>query len=148
MVATILAKWRLKRARGFMVVWEGKSMNLKAMALIVRPRTIIGILARRIRRLPTRSMKWNVPRVKTKFVRAMVRDVAIGFLKPTMAKMVAEKYMRELKPQSCCEACSIHAIIRARRLPPLHSSHMVYWKFCRLRRRAAGLVWLEPRLEG
>jgi len=33
--------------------------------------------------------------VKAKFVTAMQREVKVGDLKPTMAKMVAEKYMSE-----------------------------------------------------
>lgn len=138
-VAVILAKWRPRRARDSMAC-SGKSTNLNAIAQIVSPRTMMGMLPRSMRRLPRRSMKWNVPNVNTKFVRAIVSDVAIGFSNPTMAKIVAEKYMRELKPHSCWEACSMHAITRARRLPPLHNSRMVYWKLCRLRRRADGVV--------
>lgn len=33
--------------------------------------------------------------VKRKFVTATLSDVSVGLLKPTMAKIVAEKYMRE-----------------------------------------------------
>lgn len=65
------------------------------MAQRARPRTMIGTERRSIRRRPIRSMKWNVTRVKAKFVHAIVRDVRVGDVKPTRAKIVAEKYMRE-----------------------------------------------------
>lgn len=61
--------------------------------------------------------------VKTKLVKAIHREVRVGDLKPTIAKIVAEKYMREFckellelgttmqvayerltNPHSCCEA--------------------------------------------
>lgn len=40
-------------------------------------------------------MKWKATRVKRKFVRAMESEVRVGEEKPTMRKIVAEKYMRE-----------------------------------------------------
>lgn len=48
-----------------------------------------------MRRRPMRSMKWKATRVKRKFVRAMESEVRVGEEKPTMRKIVAEKYMRE-----------------------------------------------------
>lgn len=42
-----------------------------------------------------RSMRRMATIVNRKFVTATVRDVSVGLLKPTMAKIVAEKYMRE-----------------------------------------------------
>lgn len=46
-------------------------------------------------RRPRESIFVKASRVKRKFVVAMEREVAIGEVKPTREKIVAEKYMRE-----------------------------------------------------
>lgn len=53
-----------------------------------------GIDRRRIRRRPTRSMLRKATKVKMKFVMAMEREANVGEVKPTRAKMVAEKYLK------------------------------------------------------
>ena len=73
----------------------GMLRKTKARAQRNRPKTMIGIERRRIRRRPMRSIEWKATSVKTKFVEAMEREVKVGERKPTRAKMVAEKYMRE-----------------------------------------------------
>lgn len=60
-------------------------------------------------------MSEKARRVKTKLVTATEREVSVGEEKDRRSKMVAEKYMSELKPHSCWNPCSIHAMIRARR---------------------------------
>lgn len=52
-----------------------------------------GIEKSRIRRLPTRSILRKATKVKTKFVIATESDVSVGEVKPTNAKIVAEKYL-------------------------------------------------------
>lgn len=49
-----------------------------------------------------RSMSMSASTVKIKFVAATVNDVKVGLEKPTMVKMVAEKYMREF-----CRQCKV-----------------------------------------
>lgn len=71
------------------------SIKAKAVAHSARPRIMMGMEARRMRRRPMRSMLWKAMRVKEKFVRAMEREVRVGEVKPRREKMVAEKYMRE-----------------------------------------------------
>ena len=74
---------------------DGILMRLKAMAQRSRPTTMIGIEKRRIRRRPTRSMRRRAKIVKTKFVAAIESDGSVGAVKPTRAKIVAEKYIKE-----------------------------------------------------
>lgn len=75
--------------------WGVISRWSNANAEISRPTTIPGIEMRRIRLRPIRSMRRNVRRVNRRFVPAMSMDVAVGFVKPIMEKIVAEKYMIE-----------------------------------------------------
>lgn len=70
-------------------------MNKNATAHASRPRTMNGIERRRMLRRPTESINAKATSVKTKLVKAMESEVPIGDVKPTRAKMVAEKYMRE-----------------------------------------------------
>ena len=56
---------------------------------------MIGIEERSILRLPIRSMSNNAAQVMIKFVMATTRDVKVGFSKPRIVKIVAEKYIRE-----------------------------------------------------
>ena len=66
-----------------------------AKADMTNPRTIPGTDQRRMRLLPMRSMRVNATRVKRRFVEAISMDVAVGLVKPIIAKIVAEKYMSE-----------------------------------------------------
>src|SRR5204863_3806287 len=43
--------------------------------------------------------------------------VSVGEEKESKENMVAEKYIKELKPHSCCNPCNMHAIVKARRFP-------------------------------
>lgn len=70
-------------------------MKTNTTAQRARPRTMNGVERSRIRRRPMVSMRIKAMTVKRKFVPATEREVPIGDVKPTMAKMVAEKYMRE-----------------------------------------------------
>ena len=49
-----------------------------------------------------------------KLVRAMEREVSVGEVKPRREKIVAEKYIRELKPHSCWRPWSMQVMVRAR----------------------------------
>ena len=79
---------------------------------------MIGIDQRRIRLLPTRSIRTRAAQVRKKFVIATESEVNVGLEKPRRVKIVAEKYIREFynillvlvsrrvrgnltKPQSC-----------------------------------------------
>jgi hypothetical protein len=60
-----------------------------------RPRTMKGIERRRVARRPTVSIVLKATSVKMKLVRAIESEANIGEVKPTRAKIVAEKYMSE-----------------------------------------------------
>ena len=60
-----------------------------------RPKAMTGVDQRRIRLLPTRSIRTRATQVIAKFVNATERDVIVGFPKPRIVKIVAEKYIRE-----------------------------------------------------
>lgn len=75
------------------VVWGG--MKWKPMEQRMRPRIIMGIEMRRMRRRPMRSMRMRAAQVRMKFVRATDKEVSVGEVKPRIVKMVAEKYIRE-----------------------------------------------------
>lgn len=70
------------------------------MAQRSRPKIIIGIEMRRIRRRPMRSIRKRAAQVRTKFVRATERDVRVGEENPRMVKIVALKYIKEF-----CSLC-------------------------------------------
>ena len=61
---------------------------------------MIGIDQRRIRLLPTRSMRRRAAHVMRKFVTATVSDVKVGLSNPKMVKIVAEKYISEFYKSS------------------------------------------------
>jgi hypothetical protein len=73
----------------------GRGRKVNARAQRRRPRVMMGMERRRMRRRPMRSIAWKATTVKRKFVRAMEREVKVGERKPMREKMVAEKYMRE-----------------------------------------------------
>jgi hypothetical protein len=70
-------------------------METKAKEQERRPTTMKGMERRRMARRPTVSMAVKATRVKIKFVTAMEREVKTGEVKPTRAKIVAEKYIKE-----------------------------------------------------
>src|ERR1700760_3761 len=80
---------------------ESSPMKLKATLQMTRPTNINGILDSKIRRRPIVSIKANATSVNKKLVKATDSDVPIGEPKPTMSKIVALKYIKELNPQSC-----------------------------------------------
>ena len=75
--------------------WTGLRMNWKEMDTNRRPRTMMGIEYKRIRRRPIRSMRTIATTVKIKFVMATAREVRVGDAKPRREKIVAEKYIKE-----------------------------------------------------
>ena len=64
-----------------------------------------------------RSIKAKASNVKTKLDIATDNDVSVGEEKESIEKIVAEKYIRLLNPQSCCSPCSMVAMINALRFP-------------------------------
>jgi len=73
----------------------GRLMKKNPTALKRRPSDIIGNDPRRIRLLPTRSMRTRAAHVMMKLVTATVREVKVGLENPRIVKIVAEKYIRE-----------------------------------------------------
>lgn len=73
----------------------GNVMNINPTAQNRRPTAIIGMDQRRIRLRPARSMRLNATQVMMKLVTATESAVNVGLEKPTMVKIVAEKYIRE-----------------------------------------------------
>jgi hypothetical protein len=70
-------------------------MKWKPIAQKKRPRDMIGMEYNRILRRPIRSISRRARHVRTKFVRATESEVKVGEAKPSIVKMVAEKYIRE-----------------------------------------------------
>ena len=56
---------------------------------------MMGIEKIRMRRRPTRSIRTTAMSVKMKLATATERETKVGEEKPRLAKMVAEKYMRQ-----------------------------------------------------
>ena len=72
-----------------------------------------GMAHNKMRRRPILSMMHNATRVKTKLVAATMMETAVAFLKPMVSKIVAEKYINELKPVNCWMPCKPQAKINA-----------------------------------
>ena len=75
-------------------------------------------------------MRKKARRVKRKFVTATEREVRVGLEKDSRENIVAEKYMRELKPHSCWRLWRAHAMVSARRFPPVVRSEKVVDRVC------------------
>lgn len=73
----------------------GKVMKMNPTAHSTSPTAMIGTDHKRIRRLPTRSIKTRAVQVMMKFVTATESEVRVGLEKPSRVKMVAEKYINE-----------------------------------------------------
>jgi hypothetical protein len=74
---------------------EGIAIKWNPTLQSKRPTDMIGMDQRRIRLLPIRSIRRRAAHVMMKLVTATVREVKVGLSKPSMVKMVAEKYIKE-----------------------------------------------------
>ena len=73
----------------------GMRMNRKPTAQKRSPHAMIGIDQSSMRLLPTRSINTRAAHVMRKLVKATDSEVNVGLEKPSIVKIVAEKYMRE-----------------------------------------------------
>ena len=80
---------------------SGRLIEENAIEHIKSDIIMMGIEDSRMRRRPIRSISEKARSVNKKLVRATDIDVNVGDENWRLAKIVAEKYMRLLKPQSC-----------------------------------------------
>jgi hypothetical protein len=84
------------------VISDGRSTYLNATAQSVRPIDMMGTEYSSMRRRPMRSIKTRAAHVITKLVTATDSEVSVGLEKPSMLKIVAEKYIKEFCSKLAC----------------------------------------------